>query len=151
MRALLLVAVALVATASHAAAPYTPPTPENLEALYSTTQNVVTVTWDAPSQNGLTYLVWRDGQYLGSTSGTSFLDALPTSHDAGYIYFVSAQWVGNSGTYVSPPAVDGVSTIACEVVSVSTSWNYPYVYAHLHEECLGGTITYDKDATWMSP
>lgn len=151
MRALLLVAVALVAMAPHATAPYTPSTPENLDAVYSTSQNTVQVTWQAPTQSGLSYLVWRDGQYLGSTTGTSFLDTFSSRPEPGYIYFVSAQWVDSSGTYVSPPAVDGVATTACEVVSVSTSWNYPYVYAHLHEECLGGTVTYDKDATWMRP
>jgi len=157
--ALAIVLLALTALAlPQGAAPQANSAPSDLEATYDRQGNLVALSWTPPSQtsNNLTYMVWRNDVYLGTTSTTSYTDmfglAVP---DPGYIYFVSAVTNSNNNgvanVTVSAPAIDGVSTLSCEVVNVSTSWNWPYVYAHLHEECLAGTTTYDRDVTWQRP
>lgn len=155
--AIVLLALAAL-VAPQGTAPPANSSPTNLHSAYDSQANLVSLSWSPPSQtsNSLTYMVWRNDVYLGTTTGTTYQDAFGMAvPDPGYIYFVSAVTNSNNNgvanVTVSAPAIDGVSTLSCEVVNVSTSWNWPYVYAHLHEECLAGTVTYDRDVTWQRP
>lgn len=131
----------------------TPGSPQDLQGSYSLSTRLVSLSWQPPNGGSAAwnYLVWRDGTFDGSTPALAYSDGPPgTVPDPGLIYFVSAAPPGNAGN-PGLPAVVGVPTLSCEVVSVSTTWEAPYLYAHLHEECLGGTFTYEKDAAWTAP
>jgi hypothetical protein len=147
--AALLVAIAVLGLPQMGAS-LTANTPQNLRASYDGATRTVGLAWTPHnSGNGFTYLVWRDGSMqVGNTSALGFAEQPSASvPPAGLVYFVSSQ--SPSGA-VSFPAVVGVTTISCEVVTVSTSWQAPFLYAHLHQECVGG-ITQDKDVTWTAP
>lgn len=133
----------------------TPQPPRNLQGAYMTSTGLVDLSWDPP-QNGtadFTYYVWRDGTTLlaSSTSSQTFTDDPPGAvPDFGLIYLVSSAPPGNSNN-IGLPAVVGVPTIQCEVVSVTTSWSDPYLTVTLHEECMKGTVIYDKTVVWQQP
>lgn len=117
--------------------------PSDLQGHYEAKSQAILLTWSAP-QEGL-HQVYRDATLLTKTSATSWRDpALPSDH--GFVYFVVAK-TGNQ-TW-SEPAIVAVPTLTCEIVNVTTSWNWPYADVQLHEECLG--ITYDKSFTWTAP
>ncbi|MFO1532584.1 MAG: hypothetical protein ABR562_02625 [Thermoplasmatota archaeon] len=145
-----LVAVALLLLVPTVVADPSPP--EDLHGSYSITTRNVSLTWQPPDSGvaAFTYRVWRDNTSLGSTGSLSYTDAPGNAPDPGYVYLVTASPPGNPNN-VGMPAVVGVSTLDCEVASVATSWNYPYLYIHLHEECMGGLYIYDKHVTWQKP
>jgi hypothetical protein len=141
--------VLLLGAEAGAAAADTPP-PQHLQGTYDRWSKVVTLQWTAGGEGPEgspqpVYRVWRDTELLGKVTGTGYQDLHPTS-EQGWVYFVTASLDG--GTTWSLPAVAGVSGLSCEVVTMSTSWNFPYVYAHLHQECLG--VPFDKDVTWVA-
>ena len=133
----------------------TPQPPRNLQGSYMTSTGLVTLSWDPP-ENGtaaFTYYVWRDGSTLlaSSISSQTYTDDPPGAvPDFGLIYLVSSAPPGNPDN-IGLPAVIGVPTIDCEVVSVTTSWSEPYLTVTLHEECMKGTVVYDKTVVWQQP
>lgn len=119
--------------------------PADLVGVYDAESGTAYISWSAPGPGRLEYSVYRDGELLGTTTATNFADAdVPV--EPGWIYVVTA---ASPGSPASDPAVLALAVPSCEIVNVSTSWDYPYLHARLHEECLGGT-TFQKDVTWAA-
>jgi hypothetical protein len=80
--------------------------PENLEAtLVNQFTGEVLVSWDAAGSTGLLYYaVNRDGAQIGTTTGTSFTDMLPTYGT--YSYTVQAVYAAGSGMPAGPVEVE---------------------------------------------
>jgi hypothetical protein len=135
---------------SQATAGGPPPPPGHLVASYDPASGAAHLSWTPPDPGRWTYVVWRDDGIVGSTSEAAFTDeSVPTDTGAaGFLYFVAAT---RDGRQWSKPAIIDLPTLACEIVTVSTSWEYPYVTARLHEECLDGAVVYDKKVTWAPP
>ncbi|MFO1532583.1 MAG: hypothetical protein ABR562_02620 [Thermoplasmatota archaeon] len=137
---LLAVLVALPALA----APPPPGKPRDFGGTYDPGSQTVTLTWKGDT-TAWTYYAYRGSDLLGKTGETRYTDAPP--HDSMWVYFLTESL---DGKQFGEPAVAAVAGLDCEIASVATSWNYPYAYVHVHEECLGG-IAMDRDVTWQSP
>jgi len=141
----LLLAALAAANIQGAAAGPEAPSPQDLQGAFDPETGTVALSWTMPYGGPMEYRVYRDSTFVGTTDAKGFVDSeLPM--EGGWIYIVTAARPGQSW---SPPAVTPVPGTSCEVVNLSTSWEYPYLYARLHEECLGG-ITLEKDVTWVA-
>lgn len=122
--------------------------PKDLRGTYAPSTGLVTLTWEPPGNAPYVYHVWRDQAYDGSTSETKYVDDPARDvPDPAYIYLVRAAPANQPGEH-GDPAVVGVPTVTCEVLSVTTSWSPPYLTATLHGECLKGSLVYDKSVTY---
>lgn len=120
--------------------------PQNVRGTYHATSHSITLHWDAPAEGNWTYKVYRDSRLVGETQVLTFRDS-GIGNDKGYVYFVTATL---DGQHWSMPGIGAVPTLTCQVVTLTTSWEWPHAYVKLHEECLGG-IVYDKSVTWTAP
>jgi len=125
-----------------------PSPPQNLQGTFDHSTDAVTLTWKAPDAGNYVYQVYRDSTLLGSTANTGFVDQGVPLNSA-FVYFVVDR--AKDGTAWSTPAVVDVPTLSCDVATLTVTQNYPYVYAATHQECLGGTVVFDKSVTWTQP
>lgn len=111
-----------------------PDPPERFEGTYDSGDEAVALEWDsAPPSH--TFRIERNGAVLvASTTATSHLDEdLPSgSDDILYTLYI----VDSSNTASEGLDLTVKRDTNCEVLSISTSWTYPYAYANVHEECL---------------
>ena len=124
------------------AEPTRPPPPQDLRGSQDAGSGAVQLNWQAPGDGRWAYKVWRENTTLGKSTSTAFADHPPS--DSLYIYLVTAK--APDGPW-SDPALVAVPALGCEIVSISTTMDYPYAYVHVHEECIGG-IAVDRDVTW---
>ena len=122
--------------------------PQNLRGSYSPSTGVVTLAWEPPNNAPYVYHVWRDDVYDGSTAELRYSDNPPGDvPDPAYVYLVRAAHSSQPDEY-GEPAVVGVPTVTCEVLSITTTWSPPYLTVTLHGECLKGSLVYDKSVTY---
>jgi len=125
-----------------------PPPPQSLQGTFDRSADTVNLAWKAPVNGNLVYAVYRDSTLLGTTANTTFADHGVPMNSA-FVYFVVDR--EKDGTAWSTPAVTDVPTLSCDIATVTVTQQYPYVYAHAHQECLGGTVVFDKDVQWTQP
>lgn len=135
--------------------PLLPPT--DVRGTYDSMTQTVTLSWSEPPFGGASaYNVYRNGQLLGTTSQTSFMDADLASNVTAYwvtstssqgesaasspVLFIKSEIIVNFLRSVErvtghPEVVDGVWVI-CEPVSVEGSQYFPFILWGIHWECI---------------